>query len=59
MKIHRKINCNVKVCHADKLGYHVEGQVYNQGSEVMLSFCNNLESTEANFAKLYTKVYHN
>ena len=54
MKLHREIRHNEKVCHAHKLGSHFQGQGQNQGS----SSCNYLKPTEANFVKLYTKVYH-
>ena len=46
MKLHIKIKYNDKVCHAYKLGSHVQGQGHNQGSKVESSFCNNLKLTE-------------
>ena len=34
MKLHRKIESNKKVCRAQELGSHIQGQGHNQGSEV-------------------------
>ena len=34
MKLHRKIKHNEDVCHTQKLGYHIQGQGHNLGSEV-------------------------
>ena len=36
MELHRKIENNKKVCRAQELGSHIQGQGHNQGSEVRL-----------------------
>ena len=59
IKLHRKKKHNEKVCHAHELGFSVQGQGHNQGSEGKSSFCNSLKPTEANFVKLSKKVNHN
>ena len=58
MKLHRKIKHNEKMCHTE-LGYHIQGQGHNQGSEVKLCLCDYLNLAEANFVKLLKKVNHN
>ena len=49
MKRHRKIKHNKKVCHIQELGYHIQGQGHNQGSEVKSCLSNYLKLAEANF----------
>ena len=52
MKLHRKMENNKKVCHAQELGSHIQGQGHNQGSEVKSFLCDYLKLAEANFIKL-------
>ena len=59
MKRHRKIENNKKVCRAQELVYHIQGQGHNQGSEVKSFLCDYLKLAEANFIKLSKKVNHN
>ena len=59
MKLHRKIRHKKKVCHTQKLGYHIQGQGHNQGSEIKSCLCDYLKLAEANFVKLQKKVNHN
>ena len=59
MKLHRQIKHNEKVCHTQELGYHIQGQGHNQGSEVKLCLCDYLKLAEATFVKLHKKVSHN
>ena len=59
MKLHRKIENNEKVCRAQELGSHIQGQGHNQGSEVKSFLCDYLKLVEANFVELSKKVNHN
>ena len=59
MKLHRKIKHNEKMCHTQELGYHIQGQGHNQGSEVKSCLCDYLKLAEANFVKLHKKANHN
>ena len=59
MKLHRKIENNKKVCCAQELGSHIQGQGHSQGSEVKSFLCDYLKFAEANFVKLSKKVNHN
>ena len=43
---------NKKVCRAQELGSHIQGQGHNQGSEVKSFLCDHLKLAEANFIKL-------
>ena len=58
-KLHRKIDHKKKVCHAQELGSHIQGQGHHQGSEVKSFLCDYLKLAEANFIKLSKKVNHN
>ena len=49
MKLHKKIENNMKVCRAQELGSHNQGQGHNQGSEVKSFLCDYLKHAEANF----------
>ena len=63
MKLKRKIKHNQKVCCAQVLGTHAEGQgSYRvQGKKSCLKLClsHNLKTTEANLMKLHRKMKHN
>ena len=39
MKLHRKMENNKKLCRAEELGSHIQGQGHNQGSEVKSFLC--------------------
>ena len=58
MKLHRKIENDKKVCRAQELCFHIQGQGHNQGSEVKSFLCDYLKLAEANFVKLSKKVNH-
>ena len=34
MKLHRKVKHNEEMFHTQEVGYHIQGQGHNQGSEV-------------------------
>ena len=57
MKFSKKMKYNEKVCHAQELGSHFQGQGHSQGSEVKSCLCN--KTTQANFLKFYRKVNFN
>ena len=59
MKLHRKMENNKKVCRAQELASHIQGQGHNQGSDVKSFLCDYLKLAEANFIKLSKKVNHN
>ena len=59
MKLYRKMEKNKKMCRAQELGSHIQGQGHNQGSEVKSFLCDFLKLAEANFIKLSKKVNHN
>ena len=58
MKLHRKTENNKKVCHAQELGSHIQGEGHNQGSEVKSFLCDYLKLAESNFVKPSKKVNH-
>ena len=52
------IENNKKVCRAQELGSHIQGQGHNQGSEVKSFLGDYLKLAEANFVKHSNKVNH-